>query len=116
MPPDVSSLLHIYRLQARQTTRLHARSDLHSAAYVRMRPEDVEALARQTDSLYTIVALFSTKNANEAVCIRTAETIYVLPSKKSEWIPLRVVASHAYVRGMRVSGTIHRAVMRLVRD
>ncbi len=34
----------------------------------------------------------------------------------AEWIPLRVAASHAYVRGMRVSGTIHRAVVRLVRE
>ena len=34
----------------------------------------------------------------------------------AEWIPLRVAASHAYVRGLRVSGTIHRAVVRLVRE
>jgi hypothetical protein len=116
MPDDVSSLLHMYRLRARDTTRLPARSDLHSAAHVRMRPQDVEALTRPPDSLHIIIALFSTTSAKEAVCIRTAETVYVLPNKKSEWVPLRVVASHAYVRGMRVSGTIHRAVMRLVRE
>ncbi len=116
MRDDVSSLLHKYRLRARQATRLSARSDLHSAASIRMRPEDVLTLSRPADSVHTIIALFSTSSATEAVCIRTAETIFVLPDKRSEWVPLRVVASHAYVRGMRVSGTIHRSVVRLVRE
>jgi hypothetical protein len=116
MPQDVSSLLHMYRLRASQTKRLSARSDLHAGAHVRMRPEDVEALARPADSLRPMIVLFSTASATEAVCLRTAETVCVLPGKKAEWIPLRVTASHAYVRGMRVSGTIHRAVLRLVRE
>jgi hypothetical protein len=38
------------------------------------------------------------------------------PEHSAEWVPLRVSASHAYVRGMRVSGTVHRAVLRLVRE
>jgi hypothetical protein len=116
MPTDVSSLLNMYRLRANQTKRLLARSDLHDGAHVRMHPEDVEALAHPTDSLRPMIALFSTASASEAVCLRTAETVYVMPSKKAEWVPLRVTASHAYVRGMRVSGTIHRAVLRLVRE
>jgi hypothetical protein len=37
-------------------------------------------------------------------------------AEREEWVPLRVSASHAYVRGLRVSGTIHRAVVRLVRE
>ena len=32
------------------------------------------------------------------------------------WLPLRLVAHHAYVRGMRVSGTMHRAIVRLTRE
>ena len=156
MPPHnstrVASLLHYYRLRASQTQRLAARSDLHDGAHVRMHPEDVEALARPADSLRPIVALFSTASAAEAVCLRSAETVYVRPGRarrargeapgearggsrapaaplptapppppaadaeRIEWVPLRVSASHAYVRGLRVSGTIHRAVVRLVRE
>jgi len=116
MHDNVSSLLHMYRLQARQTTRLPARSNMHSAAHVRMRPEDVEALTRPTDSLHIFIVLFSTSNTKEAVSIQAADTVYILPNKNSEWVPLRVVASHAYVKGMRVSGTIHRAVVRLIRE
>ena len=40
----------------------------------------------------------------------------VADAERVEWVPLRVSASHAYVRGLRVSGTIHRAVVRLVRE
>jgi hypothetical protein len=144
MAERVASLLHFYRLRASQTKRLQARSDLHDGAHVRMHPEDIEALARPADSLRTMVALFSTASASEAVCLRTAENVYVRPGKKAgkktgkktdkqadqqtepqtdqqpehsaEWVPLRVSASHAYVRGMRVSGTVHRAVLRLVRE
>jgi hypothetical protein len=160
MAERVASLLHFYRLRASQTKRLQARSDLHDGAHVRMHPEDIEALARPADSLRTMVALFSTASASEAVCLRSAETVYVRPGKKAgkkadkkadkktdtqarkktgkkadtevdqqtepqtdqqpehsaEWVPLRVSASHAYVRGMRVSGTVHRAVLRLVRE
>ena len=152
----VASLLHYYRLRASQTQRLAARSDLHDGAHVRMHPEDVEALARPADSLRPIVALFSTASVAEAVCLRSAETVYVRPGRprgargvargeargearggsrapaaplptapppppaadaeRIEWVPLRVSASHAYVRGLRVSGTIHRAVVRLVRE
>jgi predicted RNA-binding protein with PUA-like domain len=32
------------------------------------------------------------------------------------WLPLRLVAHHAYVSGMRVSGTMHRAIVRLTRE
>jgi hypothetical protein len=107
-----------------------------------------------------IVALFSTASVAEAVCLRSAETVYVRPGRprgargvargvargeapgetpggsrapaeplptapppppaanaeRVEWVPLRVSASHAYVRGLRVSGTIHSAVVRLVRE
>jgi len=136
----VASLLHYYRLRASQTQRLAARSDLHDGAHVRMHPEDVEALARPADSLRPIVALFSTASAAEAICLRSAETVYVRPGRprgarapaaplptapppapaadaeRVEWVPLHVSASHAYVRGLRVSGTIHRAVVRLVRE
>ena len=77
----VASLLHYYRLGASQTQRLAARSDLHDGAHVRMHPEDVEALARPADSLRPIVALFSTASAAEAVCLRSAETVYVRPGR-----------------------------------
>ncbi len=116
MPERMASLLHFYRLRSSQTRRLAARSDLHDGAHLRMHPDDVEALARPPDSLRPMVALFSTASAGEAVCLRTAETVFVRPSKNAEWVPLRVSASHAYVRGLRVSGTIHRAVLRLVRE
>jgi hypothetical protein len=116
MSDRLSSLLHMYRLQHSQTRRLPARSDLHDRAHVRMRPEDIEALKRAPESLQPMVVLFSTTDASEAVCLRTAETVYVRTSKNAEWMPLRVAASHAYVRGMRVSGTIHRAILRLVRE
>jgi hypothetical protein len=34
----------------------------------------------------------------------------------SAWTPLRLVAHHSYVAGMRVSGIVHRAVVRLEFD
>ena len=121
MPQDLHSLLHMYRLRSRQTVRLKARSDLHSSAHIRMHPEDVADLAHPADSTKVVVALFSTSNTNEAVCIRSAENIYVClnnstPKSNLQWVSFRVTASHAYVRGMRVSGTIHRSVLRLVRE
>jgi len=109
------SLLHVYSLHSNQTRRLLARSEAHPNAYVRLREEHIEALSGpgvQTP----IVALFCTKSSREPVCLRAEETIFVsLPGHEASWLPLRVVAHHAYVRGMRVSGTIHRAIVRLAR-
>ena len=137
----VSSLLHFYRLRASQTRRLPARSDLHKNAHIRMHPDDVDPLAGP--DARTMVALFSTGDVSEPVSLRSGETIFVMPGKRAkrakqaaqntathadtentgntententEWIPLRLAASHAYVSGMRVSGVIHRAVLRLER-
>jgi hypothetical protein len=109
--PHGGSLLHVYSLHSNQTRRL-------LAAYVRLREEHIEALSgRGAQTPQPIVALFCTKSSREPVCLRTEETIFVsLPgSSEASWLPLRVMAHHAYVRGMRVSGTIHRAIVRLAR-
>ena len=116
MAERITSLLHFYKLRASQTQRLPAHSDLHAGAHVRMHPEDIETIARPANSLSPMVALFSTARASEPVCLRTTETVYVRPGKKTgnmtgkttgkktehntEWVPLRVSASHAYVRGL----------------
>lgn len=119
MAERLPSLLHQYRLQARNTQRLRARSDLHSDAWVRVQKKDVESLTQEPDNTRTLVALFSTRNVDETVCLRSAERVYVQVRNSDgpdEWVPLRVSASHAYVQGMRVSGIIHRAIVRLVRE
>lgn len=118
--PHGGSLLHVYSLHSNQTRRLLARSEAHPNAYVRLREEHIEALAgRGVQTPQPIVALFCTKSSREPVCLRTEETIFVsLPGSsahEASWLPLRVMAHHAYVRGMRVSGTIHRAIVRLAR-
>jgi hypothetical protein len=132
---------------------LPAQSESHSAGEVRMRPQDLQRLRQHSagEDYEPIVALFSTGNSQNAVSLRTAETIYIDISKgarprrkqqtrkgtktdigssliqdahpnpnadadkRSDWQAMTVVASHAYVRGMHVSGIIHRAVVRLVR-
>jgi hypothetical protein len=81
MAERVASLLHFYKLRASQTQHLAARSDLHDGAHVRMHPEDVETLTRPADSLRPIVALFSTASVAEAVCLSSAETVYVRPGR-----------------------------------
>lgn len=135
-----STLLHRYKLTARQTRRLPARSEVHERAHVRMLPADVASLSFANAAVQPIIALFSTDNAKEPVSLYTSEVVYVecpqhegdargdaggdaehdgtkRPARAGKhWVPLRVVASHAYVKGMRVSGFIHRAVVRLVRD
>jgi hypothetical protein len=123
-PPktEPSSLLHFYRLQSGQTQRVVARSDAHERAYVRLRLDDVEMLSgRTTATQEPIVALFCTHSSNEPVSLRAGEQIEVCltpaiagktPADAS-WLSLRVLVHHAYVGGMRVSGTIHRAVVRL---
>lgn len=114
-----STLLHIYSLQAKQTLRLPARSEAHPNAYVRLRKDHIEMLSgRGVQTPQPIVALFCTQSSQEPVRLRTEEVISVsIPGTSSEsWLPLRVAAHHAYVRGMRVSGTIHRAIVRLACD
>ena len=118
--PHGGSLLHVYSLHSNQTRRLLARSEAHPNAYVRLREEHIEALSgRGAQTPQPIVALFCTKSSREPVSLRAEETIFVsLPGStphEASWLPLRVMAHHAYVRGMRVSGTIHRAIVRLAR-
>lgn len=113
-----STLLHVYNLQTKQTRRLPARSEAHPDAYVRLRQEHIDVLAgRGVQTPQPIVALFCTHSSHEPVRLRIDEVISVsIPGAGADdasWRPLRVVAHHAYVRGMRVSGTIHRAIVRL---
>jgi hypothetical protein len=164
-------LLQQYELDPRSSLRLAARSEAHEKAHVRMRPSDVEALRRPAgEGSGPIVALFSTRYAQEAVQLRADEALYVrLPAGEAEgrgrageagraaapapgeqapprgeaasapqpppgassaprpppgassaaravWVALRVSAHHAYVTGMRVSGIMHRSIVRLERD
>jgi hypothetical protein len=114
-----STLLHQCNLLPHQTKKLPARSDNHANAYVRLHPEDVKMLTgRKPHALQPLVALFCTKNTSEPVVLRNDEVIRVsIHGKTSADAPsvsLRVVAHHAYVSGMRVSGTIHRPIVRLV--
>jgi hypothetical protein len=100
-----ASLLHHYRLRAQDTKRLLASSNQHERAFVRMHKDDVQAMSAGADSLRVMIVL-----------IDTCDTVYVRLSKNADSLPLRVVASHAYVRGMKISGVIHRAVLRVVRE
>ena len=114
------SLLHVYSLHSNQTRRLAARSEAHPNAYVRLREDHIEVLSgRGVQTSQPIVALFCTQSSSEPVRLRTEETIFVsVPGSsphEASWLPLRVMAHHAYVRGMRVSGTIHRSIVRLAR-
>jgi hypothetical protein len=160
-------LLQQYELDPSSSLRLAARSEAHEQAHVRMRPRDVEALRRPAgEGSGPIVALFSTRYAQEAVQLRADEALYVrLPAGEVEarggaeargragdagraaapgageqapprgeatsasrpppgassaaravWVALRVSAHHAYVTGMRVSGIMHRSIVRLERD
>jgi hypothetical protein len=111
-----ASLLHYYRLRAQDTTRLHARSNQHEQGFVRMHKDDVKGMSEGADSLRIMIVLFSTASSREAVLIGTADTVHVRLSKNGDSVPLRVVASNAYVRGMKISGIIHSAVLRLVRE
>ena len=111
-----ASLLHHYRLRAQDTQRLLASSNQHERAFVRMHKDDVQSMRGGADSLRVMIVLFSTASAAEAVLIGTSDTVYVLLRKNADSLPLRVVASHAYVRGMKISGVIHRAVLRVVRE
>jgi hypothetical protein len=111
-----ASLLHHYRLRAQDTQRLLASSNQHERAFVRMHKDDVQAMSAGADSLRVMIVLFSTASAAEAVLIGTSDTVHVRLIKNGDSVPLRVVASHAYVRGMKISGVIHRAVLRVVRE
>jgi hypothetical protein len=51
MAKSNASLLHHYRLRAKDTTRLHARSTQHEKAFVRMHTDDVKAMSEGADSL-----------------------------------------------------------------
>ena len=123
-PPktEPSSLLHFYRLQSGQSQRVVARSDAHERAYMRLRLDDVQMLSGSTTATQEpIVALFCTHSSSEPVSLRAGEQIEVCltppiagkTADDASWLPLRVVVHHAYVKGMRVSGTIHRAIVRL---
>ena len=93
-----------------------------------------------------IICLFSTGQSNMPVTLQTAESIYINLNKSAKvfkqrrqlqqsmietpehsnvanasleeqgWQRLYVSASQAYVRGLRVSGVVHRSVVRLVRQ
>jgi len=138
-------LLRQYDLETSSSLRFPARSEAHELAFVRLRQVDVEALRRPPGQMYApIVALFSTSNSREPVQLRANEAIYVqLPATDAEdsqgaeaagsragsapparptstsaraWVALRVSAHHVYVTGMRVSGVMHRSIVRLERD
>ena len=132
---DLHSLLHAYKLTASECQKVNAYSDLHSNATLRLKKTDYAKLCNQTagEDYEPIIALFATANAREAVHLRSSETLYVqinsnqrnkIKKKEKEdvmkpeiekWQPLTVTASHAFVKGMRVSGTIHRSIVRLNR-
>ena len=97
------------------------------------------------DDYVPIVCLFSTGQSNMPVTLQTAESIYINLNKSAKvfkhrrqqqqgiietpehsnvansaleeqgWQRLFVTASQAYVRGLRMSGVVHRSVVRLVR-
>ena len=79
-------LLQQYELDPSSSLRLAARSEAHEKAHVRMRPSDVEALRRPAgEGSGPIVALFSTRYAQEAVQLRADEALYVrLPAGEAE--------------------------------
>jgi len=81
-----------------------------------MHKDDVQSMRGGADSLRVMIVLFSTASAGEAVLIGTSDTVHVRLIKNGDSVPLRVVASNAYVRGMKISGIIHSAVLRLVRE
>ena len=115
---------------------------MHTNAELRINKKDLYRL-RSTSAgqdYEPIVGLFSTGYANEAIMLQAPETIWIQMSKgarpkrsrkkaqpsegggetdtkwrEGDWQQMHVTASHAYVRGLRVSGVIHRAVVRLVR-
>lgn len=138
--PD--SLLHAYRLHRGQCRTVPARTHAHPDGELRITPEDLQRLRDSSATLYCtpVIALFSTGHSNVPVALQSCETLWVKISKgarvkrtrkslqqetqnaeytdytdDADWQPLTISASHAYVRGMRVSGIIHRAVVRLVR-
>ena len=79
-------LLQQYELDPSSSLRLAARSEAHEKAHVRMRPSDVETLRRPAgEGSSPIVALFSTRYAQEAVQLRADEALYVrLPAGEAE--------------------------------
>ena len=137
-----ASLLHAYKLRREETRTVPARSNMHTNAELRINKKDLYRL-RSTSAgqdYEPIVGLFSTGYANEAIMLQAPETIWIQMSKgarpkrsrkkaqpsegggetdtkwrEGDWQQMHVTASHAYVRGLRVSGVIHRAVVRLVR-
>jgi hypothetical protein len=139
-----SCLLHAYDLRSKQTQRVRARSQEHETAFIRLKQTDIEMLAGlHTRTSQPITALFYTQSTREPVRLGIDETIFVsLPdtarqeprsakeaprsakeaprsakeAPQEAWLPLRLVAHHAYVSGMRVSGTMHRAIVRLTRE
>ena len=116
--PVRHNLLQQYELQSRSCFRLHARSENHDKAHIRVRQQDVQALQTNPHTISKqIVALFSTCHASEPVSLRSTEMLHLcLPHKSKQqehWVTLRLVAHHAYVEGMRASGIVHRAIVRL---
>ncbi len=86
--------------------------------HTRVRQQDVQALQTNPHTISKqIVALFSTCHASEPVSLRSTEMLHLcLPHKSKQqenWVTLRLVAHHAHVEGMRVSGIVHRAIVRL---
>jgi len=116
--PARHNLLQQYELQSRSCFRLHARSENHDRAHIRVLQQDVQALQTNPHTISKqIVALFTTCHASEPVSLRSTEMLHLcLPHKSKQqehWVTLRLVAHHAYVEGMRVSGIVHRAIVRL---
>ena len=136
-----TSLLHAYHLQRGKCRLVPAQTHAHPDGELRITPENLQRLRDSSDRLNSapVIALFSTGHSNEPVALQSYETLWVkikkgarvkskrgLPQEPknshnaentddADWQPMVVNASHAYVRGMRVSGIIHRAVVRLVR-
>ena len=136
-----TSLLHAYHLHRGKCRTVPARTHAHPNGELRITPEDLQRLRETSGSLNCtpVIALFSTGHSNVPIALQSYETVWVKISKgarvkkkrgvsqqpnepqhaedtdDADWQPLVVNASHAYVRGMRVSGIIHRAVVRLVR-
>ena len=61
--------------------------------------------------------VFKQRRHQEQTMIETPEHSNVANAalEQQGWLRLHVTASQAYVRGLRVSGVVHRSVVRLVR-
>ena len=139
-----NTLLRVHSLEFSSCRTIPAYTGTHSVASIRITKGNLQQL-RNTEpgqDYEPFVCLFSTGQSNIPVSIRTGETIWLKILKgarpvcnrkkqrsgggalvrcaeethdEEHWQPMTILVSQAYVKGMRVSGVIHRAIVRLVR-